>query len=89
MSTYSNIYDKCFPLKVLTRKKAKLASKRWITRGLLVSIKAKSKLYKKFLNNPNNLNDCKYKKFKNKLTHLLKSLSVVFMMQNLKKLKEI
>lgn len=72
VSTYNQIYEKCFPVKMLTRKKAKLATKPWITKGLLVSIKSKSKLYKEFLRNPLPTHENKYKKFKNKLNYLLK-----------------
>ena len=48
LSTYNKVYENCFPLKILTKKKAKLAAKPWITKGVLVSIKTKSKLYKEF-----------------------------------------
>ena len=46
--------------------------KPWITKGFLVSIKTKSKLYKELLRSPTSANDFKYKKFKNKLNNLLK-----------------
>ena len=72
VSTYNQIYEKCFPVKVLTRKKAKLSTKPWITKGLLVSIKSKAKLYKEFLRHPLLAHENKYKKFKNKLNCLLK-----------------
>ena len=72
LSTYNKIYENCFPLKILTKNKAKLAAKPWITKGFLVSIKTKSKLYKEFLRSPTSANEYKYKKFKNKLNNLLK-----------------
>ena len=72
VSTYNHIYETCFPLKTLTRKKGKLATKPWITKGFVASIKNKSKLYKEFLRNPTPDNEYKYKKFKNKLNYLLK-----------------
>ena len=65
-------YEKCFPLKILSRRKARLFNKPWITKGLQKSIKTKSKLYKLFLQNPSFENDSKYKKYRNKLHHLLK-----------------
>lgn len=72
VSTYNHIYEKCFPIKTISRKKVKLANKPWITKGLVVSIKAKCKLYKEFLSNPTPSNEQKYKKYKNKLNSLLK-----------------
>jgi hypothetical protein len=43
-----------------------------MTNGLLKSIKRKKKLYKTFLKNPSNKNEKTYKKYKNKLNHILK-----------------
>ena len=53
----------CFPLNK-TRKP-------WLSKGLLKSIKRKSKLYKRFLNYPSPANENTYKRFKSKLIHLL------------------
>ena len=50
-----------------------LYNKPWITKGLLKSIKTKCNLYKKSLKYPSPLNITKYKKYKNKLIHLLKT----------------
>ena len=69
---YKNTYEKYFPVKTLTRKRTKLASKLWITKGFIISIKSKCKLYKKFLRNPIPSNEDKYKKYKNKLNILLR-----------------
>ena len=44
---YSNSLDHNAPLIKLSRKLTKLASKPWVTEGLLNSIKTKNKLYKK------------------------------------------
>ena len=69
---YNNIYNLSFPIKKITRKQAKLISKPWISKGLLTSIQNKSKLYKKFLHNPSEINNQQYKQYKNKLNYLLK-----------------
>ena len=71
--TFKNIYEKCFPMKTMTRKEIKLHSKPWITQGLIASIKTKSKLYKQFLRNPNPSSEATYKTFKNKLHILLRT----------------
>ena len=47
-------------------------SKSWLSRGLIKSIKRKSKLYKRYLNVPNDVNEVSYKKYKNKLNHSLR-----------------
>ena len=67
-TVYKNTYEKCFPVKTLTRKRTKLASKPWITKGFIISIKPKCKLYKQFLCNPIPSNEEKYKKYRTNLT---------------------
>ncbi len=43
-----------------------------MTNCILKSVKNKNKLYKKYLLNPNNTNQEKYKRYKNKLSHIIK-----------------
>jgi hypothetical protein len=43
-----------------------------MTRCILKSVRNKNKLYKSFLNNPDNRNRQKYIKYKNKLNHIIK-----------------
>ena len=71
-TVYKNTYEKCFPVKTVTRKRTKLASKLWITKGFITSIKSKCKVYKQFLCNPIPFNEEKYKKYKSKLNILLR-----------------
>ena len=47
--TLSVLVDKHVPLKKLSKRKAKLLSKPWITKGIRVSIKRKNKFYKLYL----------------------------------------
>ena len=44
----------------------------WMTRCILKSVRNKNKLYKFFLDNPNDRNRQKYTKYKNKLNHIIK-----------------
>jgi len=67
---YKNAYDICFPLKRVSRKR--IRDKKWITKGLKISIRHKNRLYKRFLTKPNERNLIKYKTYKNKLTKLIK-----------------
>ena len=44
----------------------------WMTQGISNSVEIKNRLYKKFLKNRNERNYNIYKKYKNKLNHLIK-----------------
>ena len=44
----------------------------WITQSLLVSIRKKDKLYKQFINSRDSTTELKYKRYRNKLNHLIK-----------------
>ena len=56
------------PLKVLSQKQRKLKLKPWITKGILVTIKKKHKLYKSHFLNGSDVHKQFYKKYANKLT---------------------
>lgn len=71
LDKFTNIYNSCFPLKKITNSKNK-PRKPWLSKGLLMSIKRKSKLYHRYVNNPSVPNEITYKRFKNKLNHLLR-----------------
>lgn len=88
LDKYNNIYNTNFPLKEISKKKAKLISKPWITKGLFISIKHKSVLYKKFLRCPSEINNHLYKQYKNKLNNLLKIAKKIITTSNLKELQE-
>ena len=62
-------YDKSIPLK--KSKFGNLSRKiPWLTKGLLTSRKTKNKLYKKYLRKPNEINERKYKRYRNKFNKL-------------------
>lgn len=64
-------YDKCFPAKLISRKRKK--DKCWLTKGLLVCIKHKNRLYRRHLKNlSNDTLALRYKMYKNKLSNLLR-----------------
>jgi len=67
---YSSIYNKCFPLVQKSRKRCK--DKKWITSALRVSIRYKTKLYKKYVSRPNLENKAAYTRYKNKLVALIR-----------------
>ena len=66
--------DKHAPLQKISRKKRKLLSKPWITKGILESIKKKQKMHKTFYRKGNDFEKQIYKKYANLLTRV-KSLS--------------
>ena len=65
-------YDKNFPI-VTSKKSSKRGKKPWITTAILKSIHARNKLYKIYLNEPNTYNSNKYKKYRNKLTDIIRT----------------
>jgi len=65
-------YNNCFPKTQLSRKKHK--NKRWITKAILVSIRHKNTLFKKMMKNPDDLAiTAAYKRYRNKLSHVIKA----------------
>lgn len=71
LNKYREIYNNCFPLKRKKNKKCTL-TKPWLSKGLLKSIRRKDKLYKRYLNTPDYVNEASYKNYKNKLNHSLR-----------------
>ena len=71
-SKLSDIVDKHIPVKQLSTKDIKQLSKPWITKGLKISINMKNKLYKKYLKNRSSYYHDKFKRYRNKLNHLIK-----------------
>ncbi len=71
LNKYRETYNNCFPLKKIKRKKCNLR-KPWLSKGLLISIRRKNRLYRRYLNTPSTVNETSYKKYKNKLNHSLR-----------------
>ena len=69
---YTDIYNKCFPLKKVKIKNNGL-TKPWISKALLKSIKKKNILYRRFLSNPTSTREISYKNYKNKLSSTLRA----------------
>ena len=59
-----------------------------MTNCILKSVCNKNKLYKAFLMNPSNKNEQKYKKFKNKLNHIIKVAKKSYYEEQLIKYKQ-
>ena len=67
-NTYKRIVDQHAPLKCLSRKKQRLHNKPWITKGVLISIRNKQKMYKTHFLQGSNVCKMMYKTYSSKLT---------------------
>lgn len=67
---YLKLYNKTFPLRKTTYRRN--PDKPWITQGFVISCKKKNTLYREYLHTKTDLANEKYKKYKNKLKHLIK-----------------
>ena len=63
-TNFLTLFDKYFPYVRISRKAFK--DKPYITSGIKVSIRHRNKLFKKYLNNPNEINRAAFKQFRNK-----------------------
>ena len=70
------LFDKYFPYVRISRKAFK--DKPYITSGIKVSIRYRNKLFKKYLNNPNNVNQAAWKKFRNKTSEIIKKAETLY-----------
>ena len=77
-------YDKNIPIGKVKNKRNKPKSP-WITKGLLKSIKTRNRLYKIHIRNPNEINLNTYKKYRNKLTKLIRLSRKLHFTDKLKK----
>jgi hypothetical protein len=73
VNEYTKLFETCFPLKATTKKQLEKISTPWLTQGLLRSIRKKNKLYKQLIGSPSVLRESRYKKYRNKLTHLIRN----------------
>ena len=70
IDTFKKIHDNSFPLKTMEININN--SKPWISSAILQSIKTKNKLYALNKKSPSPLRDLNYKKYRNKLNHIIK-----------------
>ena len=77
-------YNHCCPMK---EHKCKKHHKAWITNSLKDACKKKNKLYVAFKKNHTFQNECKYKKYKNKLTNILRTCEETYYSNKLDKVK--
>ena len=89
LEIFTDPYEANFPLK---RKKNKTKINKtkspWMTNCILKSVRNKNKLYKSFLMNRNSKNEQLYKKYKNKLNHIIKMAKKTYYEDQLIKYKQ-
>ena len=70
---FSTVYESSFPMtKKNINKCIDKAKSPWMTNCIAKSVKKKNMLYKKYLNHPTIKNENNYKKYKNKLNHVIR-----------------
>ena len=69
-TTFKTVLNKHVPLRTMTRKEKRLSEKPWTTKGILVSIQMKYKLFIACFKSNNADKKASYKKYRNKLTHI-------------------
>ena len=69
-ANYFKLFDKYFPYVRISRKAFR--DKPYITSGIKVSIKTRNRLYKKYLDNPSEVNKVIWKRFRNKTSETIK-----------------
>ena len=73
LKSFNSVFNMCFPLVSKQANKANAFRKPWFTTGLHKSLKAKNKLYKKYIGNPSPTNVTNYKKkYCNKYNNLIR-----------------
>ena len=72
LTIFKGIYDKCFPLICVKRKKHKTKCQPWISTAIMTSIKRKNKLYKIKLKHPSPNNMLTFRRYRNKLNHVIR-----------------
>ena len=72
LERFQTLYDQYCPLQQCNRKQRRIETP-WITKGLQNASKKKNSLYRKFIKHRTTEAELKYKKYKNKLTNIMRS----------------
>ena len=75
-TNFLTLFDKYFLYIRISRKSFK--DKPHITSGIKVSIRKRSKLFHKYLNNPNDVNKAAWKRFRNKTNEIIKRAEALY-----------
>ena len=70
-NVFTDIINMHAPLREATKKQRNLQKKPWMTKAILKSIITKNKLFKRYITSSNKDDHSKYKKYRNKLNHII------------------
>ena len=68
----SEAFNKSVPIIKHSSKSFKKSKTRWITKDILTARKIKERMYKKFIENPSEMNEVTYKRIQNKFNKMIK-----------------
>ncbi len=85
LDTFLTLYDRYCPVKTQNSKKRR---KSWITKGLEKACKKKNKLYMEFLKHRKKEKEDNYKKYRNRLTSIMRCQKKMYYEQLLQKYKK-
>ena len=85
INQYASVFKQCFPL--VKKSKRRCKDKKWITCALRVSIRHKTRLYRKYINRPNAANKAAYTIYKNKLVNVINKAKNLIILTNLHQTK--
>ena len=83
--TFNNLTESCFPISKLSKRKSPRQS--WISKGILVSINTKNKLFKKYKQTNNESSERTFKMFRNKLEHVKRLAKKLYFTSEINKYK--
>ena len=72
INKFKELHDQCIPLRKCNVNKRQVPQSPWITKGMLKSIQNKNKLYKEYLQCPNDNRAIKFNTYRNKLNNLIR-----------------
>ena len=73
------------PLRKMSRKEKRIKSKPWLTKGILISIKNKNKMYKSHIQDKSTKFNFLYEQYKNLLTRVIKLSKKLFLHEEISK----
>ena len=72
LEKFYKLYNEASPLTTIRNAESKRLNKPWLTKGIQKSLKTKNKLYRLLLKQPSVQNKSNYKKYRNKLNHIIR-----------------
>jgi len=81
---FTKCYNDCIPI---VTKHIHVKQRPWITEGIIHSIKRRNKLYSVYIKNPCYITEFRYKKYRNKLNHVIRCAERMYVNESIEKYK--